>query len=69
MGMNRGEAGKFATQAGLTSARVQGITDKLIDLDKQKPKPTVGANITPAQAKINAIQAEINAIKQGKVPG
>lgn len=69
MGMNKTEAAKLATQAGLTAGRVGEITGKLIDLGNQKPNPTANANITPAQAKIKTLQGEINAIVQGKVPG
>jgi TP901 family phage tail tape measure protein len=69
MGMNRGEAEKLATQAGLTAARVQGIKKELIDLGKQAPKPTVNVITAAAQAKVTAIQARINAIRQSRVPG
>jgi TP901 family phage tail tape measure protein len=50
MGMNKTKAAELATQAGLTAPRVQEITDRLIALGKQNPRPSVG--VTGAAAAV-----------------
>ena len=57
MGMPKKAAEALATQSGLTAGRVKEITDKLIDLGKQAPSPTVGVNGVPAAlAKIASVE-------------
>jgi hypothetical protein len=63
MGMNTAAAGRLADGAGLTSGRVKDLTSQLVALGKQRPTPVANANITPAQAKVNQLKAEIKAIK------
>jgi len=70
MGMNKKAAEALATQQGLTAGRVKGLTNELIALGKQNPKPKADVEITPAQRKIKTLQAQIKAIKQGSsIPG
>jgi TP901 family phage tail tape measure protein len=64
MGMPKAAAAKLATQAGLTRDRVKEITNGLIDLGKQAPKPVVTVlGVAAGLSAVDNLKARLASLK------